>query len=220
MRRRGAGARHREAIVRPADRAVVSIPRGFVMKHLPYYLLALAVTGAMAVVFGPCASGPAEPRSVPVVETLVAPPPEAAALRMLAKRHIARDVAAGRRSLVEAAALFRALNSPAQADALSRDDPHPWALTAPARTDDERLCRQVVEWVGALRLTESPEYAAAAVARVNAEYREELRQHGAIRLPDPAGLPTAEELLEKVRATMTERERKTFANPGPGGRKR
>ena len=58
--------------------------------------------------------------------------------------------------------------------------------------------RQVVEWVFGLRFTEPPEPVAAAVARLNVEFRE-LRRQGAIRLPPPSDLPTARELLETAR---------------------
>jgi hypothetical protein len=141
-------------------------------------------------------------------------------LRVLAKQHIARDVVAGRMSLIEAATLFRILNQPADSDALAIDDAQFWDLREPVHTCDERICRQVVQWVGALALTDSPERVATAVARLTAEYREEMRRHGEVRLPDWAGQPTAEELLNKARSTMTDSERRRlFGGLGAAGQR-
>ena len=178
------------------------------MKQWPYCVLALILFGALAVVFGPQATERV-PRAE--TETFAETLSETAALRTCAKQRIAREAADGRRSLVEAAALFGALNRfPPETPALSLLDTHHWALSAPVHTEDERLCRQVVQWVSGFWLSEGPEYAAAAVARLNAEFREELCRHGAIRLPDPSGLPTAQELLEQARVAMSASERKAL----------
>jgi hypothetical protein len=121
-------------------------------------------------------------------------------LRILAKRHIAHQTAAGAQSLVQAAALYRVLN-------LHPPAPVPATCpTLPERSEEERLCRQVIGYVSSYE-GELPD-AAAAAARLELELQEELRRHGAIQLPDPAGLPSAEELLEEARATMTEAERR------------
>src|SRR5262249_49490367 len=146
--------------------------------------------------------------------------PERMTLRVLAKKHIARDVAAGQLSLIEAATLFRVLNAPAELDALARQDREFWVLNEPVRTDDERICRQVVQWVSAMGLTESPECVAEAVARLSEEYRAEVCRHGHVRLPDWTGRPTAEELLTNARSTMTESERKMlFGGRGISGKR-
>jgi hypothetical protein len=93
---------------------------------------------------------------------------------------------------------------------LSLLDPYSWALSAPVRTDDERLCRQVVEWVESLLRKESEKLAEAAVARLNAEYREELRTRGTIRLPDPSSLESVEEILKRARASLSEQQRRAI----------
>jgi hypothetical protein len=128
----------------------------------------------------------------------------------LGQTQLAREVAAGQRSLVEAAALFRELNrlSP-DVSALTTPDFDPSPLSDPVHTKEERLCRQVVQWVDTLRLVASPEYADAAVARLNAEYRE-LRKHGEIRLPDSSSLPSNQTLLEFARKAMPEVERRAL----------
>src|SRR5262249_5054687 len=89
-----------------------------------------------------------------------------------------------------------------------------WVLREPVHTEDERVCRQVVQWVSSLALTDTPEQVATAVARLTTEFREELRRHGQVRLPDRAGQLTAQELLNKARSTMTDSERKRLV----GGR--
>ena len=183
------------------------------MKRLPYFVLTLGLAAAVAAVFAPCGSGPGESCTEPTIVTVVQPPPESAVLRTLARRRIARDAAAGRRSLVEAAALFHVLNLSGDVPARFPDD-HPWALASSCHTDEERLCRQVVQWVDTLQRLEPRDSDAAAVARLNAEFQEELRRHGAIRLPDLTGSPTAGELLETFRATMTDTERRTLYGPG------
>jgi hypothetical protein len=75
-------------------------------------------------------------------------------------------------------------------------------------SDEEELCQQVIRYVDNLE-HDWPE-AAAAMARLQAELQEELRRHGAVQLPDLAGQPSAAELLEQTRATMTEAERRSY----------
>jgi hypothetical protein len=156
------------------------------------------------------------------IETLTEGVSETAVLRGRAKRLLAREAADGRRSLVEAAALFGALNRlpPETLELALLDDNH-WVLSDPVHTEGERLCRQVIQWVEALRITDSPEYADAAVARLTAEFREERRRHGVLRLPDPSTLVPTHELLEQARAALTESERQNLFGPRqpiPGGR--
>jgi hypothetical protein len=183
-------------------------------------MAALASAGALAGVYWPWAYENPEPDPPPGIIVTDGPLPESMTLRFLAKQHIARDVVAGRMSLIEAATLFRVLNLPADLDALNREGAHCWVLTEPVHTEDERHCRQVVQWVSALGLTDSSEHVAAAVARLTAEYQEEARRHGQVRLPDRAGRPTAEGLLNQARATMTESEReRLFGGRGATGKR-
>jgi hypothetical protein len=192
------------------------------MKRWPFIPLAVALTAAVVVAFCPHRPESAESPLLAEPEVVLEGFPEAVILRDLAKKRIAREVADGRRSLVEAAALFGALNRhPPQVPPLDLLDTLPWALSVPAHTEDERLCRQVVQWVEGLRLSGLPDSAEAAVARLNAEYQQELRRHGAIRLPDPSTLPPAQELLDQTRAALTEAERQALFGPCqevPGGR--
>jgi hypothetical protein len=191
------------------------------MKRWPSLPLAVALTGALAVAFCPREPEPAE--LIPPAEhgVLLDGYPEDVILRELAKKRVARAAADGRRSLVEAAALFGKLNRhPPELPPLDLLDDIPWAVSIPAHTEEERLCRQVVQWVDGFRLSESPAYAEAAVTRLIAEFREELRKHGDIRLPDPSTLPPVQELLDQARATMTEAERITHFSRGPGARER
>ena len=179
------------------------------MKRLPYVFMTIVLTGAFAATLGPCVFDCREQSAVPATEALPGVD-ETAALRVVAKRQIARDVAAGRRTLFEGAALFRVLNVPQQSTVLSDDVTYPWALTAPCRTEDEQLCRQVVEWVGSLCLTDSSELAAAAVIRLNVEFRGHQRLHGQVVLPTPSAVPTLQNVLNRARATMTFDDRRSL----------
>jgi hypothetical protein len=138
---------------------------------------------------------PPEPPAGPVVP---APATEAVALRALAKGLLALDVAAGRRSLFEAMALVRELDRrpPAPARPAGLDP----TLRIPADTEAGRLCRQVVAAVRA-ELGQEPDRAAEAVARLEAEFFQELRQRGAVRLPDPPP-ESVEELLRQAWAAL------------------
>jgi hypothetical protein len=169
----------------------------------PLLLLTLALVGAAAAVVGRRAAEPNRPDLSPIdeVDDIAAERAhEVITLRSIAKQHIAREAAAGARPLVQAATLFRALNRhPPAVIPVS-----PIFLDGPS--DEERLCRQVMRYVTNLQV-DWPE-AVAAAARLEAELQEELRRHGAVQLPDPTGLPSAEDLLEQARATMTEAERR------------
>jgi hypothetical protein len=136
-----------------------------------------------------------------VVVTLDEGVPETVILREIAKGQLAGDVIAGRRTLWEAAALFRALNgmTPALSNSPRVVDP---SLNIPADTEEAWLCRQVVAFVG-VELHEQPDRAEAAVARLEAEFFAALRTHGTIRLPDASALPSGQELLERARPRAT-----------------
>jgi hypothetical protein len=130
-------------------------------------------------------------------------------LRLLAKGRLTREVAAGRRPLLEAAALFRALDRrpPAPADPAGMPAGSAGVLTAEAR-----WCRQVLTWVAALPGPAAP--AEAVVARLEAEFAA-LRRRGPIRLPDPSRLESADSLLDHARAEVA-----AGLAPRPGQRRR
>jgi hypothetical protein len=181
------------------------------MRAAPRKFLAAALTGSLAVVFIRCPTNPVEQAVDQVDEALAEGLPETAMLRLVVKGQLAREVADGRRSLGEAAALFRELNRlPPQ-----RGQP-PEIVTPvhiPMDTEAGWLCRQVAEHVH-VALHQEPERAAAVVARLEAKFFAELRAHGAIRLPDPATLEPVEELLQQARAWIAEQERRA-AGAGP-----
>jgi hypothetical protein len=185
------------------------------MTRWPLILLTFAFAWSAVSVVGRRAGEPEEPDPCSWDEVADEQISEVVILRILAKQHLTSEVAAGRQPLLEAAALFRELNR--LPPALHPVD-HP---SLAGRSEDELLCRHVIAYVAA-RDGDWPESAAeAAVARLEAELQEELRRHGAIHLPDPAGLPSAPELLEQTRARMTEAERRMMlparrgAPPGP-----
>jgi hypothetical protein len=166
------------------------------MRTAPRKFLAVALAVALPIAF--CRRPPEpDPAAEPVISgVLGGAAPGAVALRVLAKGQLALDVAARRRSLVEAAALFRELDRlpPAPARPAWLDP----TLHIPADTEEGRLCRQVVAAVRA-ELGAEPDRAAAAVARLEAAFWEELRRHGEIRLPDPDSLTPVQQLLEQAR---------------------
>ncbi|HEY1377156.1 MAG TPA: hypothetical protein VGF55_10205 [Gemmataceae bacterium] len=105
-------------------------------------------------------------------------------LRTLAKGLAADDAAAGRLSLVEAAAVFAALDRLPPAPA---PDPYLKFRTRgrhlPDDTPEERLCLQVIGYVHADDAEGGPP--AATVRRLEEEFAAELRRHGVIRVTDP-----------------------------------
>jgi hypothetical protein len=126
------------------------------------------------------------------------------ALRIVAKYRVVRDVIAGRFSLLEGAALFGALNRmPPQSASLSLLDRQSPRLGFHPHTNEERLCRQVMEFV-VHELAEEPDRQKTALARLQAEFRAELRMQRNIQLPDPSRLFSVEELLEEARADLAE----------------
>jgi hypothetical protein len=104
--------------------------------------------------------------------------------RGLAKGRLAADVAAGRLTLLEAAAAFRDLNR--------QWPPFDWDrwrrilhYRYPGVSDEEALCRQVIDCTRT-KLWEKQEEAEKAVRRLEAELDEHLR-HGTLRLPPVVG---------------------------------
>jgi hypothetical protein len=169
--------------------------------------LAVALVVALPVVY---CRHPAGPDDLPPGEA--APPapawpdvPDALVARSL----LARDAAAGRRTLLEAAALFRELNRrPPVVMPPAYADPNGPPLTIPLDTEEARLCRQVILHAYYALRSVAPGRADAAVARLEAEFFAERRAHGAIRLPDPASLEPVEELLQQARAWIAQLERR------------
>jgi hypothetical protein len=180
------------------------------MRAAPRKFLAVAIAVALPVVYCRHPAGPDGPPEPPSPE-LAAPAPETVPLRLVVKGQLAREVADGRRTLWVAAALFRELNKlPPEPAQPTRIDPF---LSIPADTEAGWLCREVAEHVR-VALHQEPERAAAAVARLEAEFFAERRAHGAIRLPDPASLEPVEALLAQARAWVAAQERRA-ARTGP-----
>jgi hypothetical protein len=121
-------------------------------------------------------------------------------LRLVAKGLIARDVAAGRRSLVEAAALFRELDRlPPASIELARLDEVDASLPIPGQTEEERLCRHVLAYVRAALAGGEPDRAEAALTRLADEFFAERRVRGAIQLPAPDSGESVREVLARAR---------------------
>jgi hypothetical protein len=184
------------------------------MQRWPYCFLALAVAVTVAAVFAPHSPEPVEPDNPSAIDALARPVPETMALRVWAKYQIAHDVAAGRRGLLDAAALYGELNQLPRVVNLSREDVYKSPWRDPVRTDEERLCRQVVTWVQQLLIREAPDRVSQVLDRLEVEFREALRDQGEIRLPGPSSLPALRGVLEQARAKMTEAQRPAPSRSG------
>jgi hypothetical protein len=182
------------------------------MRSLPSKFLAVALTVSLTVAFYRPAPEPDAPATAPGPE--VAAAADFVRLRSVAKEQIAREVAGSRRSLVSAAALFRELNRlEPPAPELAFSDGYPSSFRPRARTDEERLCRQVVNWVANLVRRELPEQADTVATCLEAEFLAERRAQGAIRLPDSSSLESVEELLKRTEALLTKQQRRAILGP-------
>jgi hypothetical protein len=174
--------------------------------HLNSIVLALATVAAVVTFRG--GPGPDTPADAIATDAaLIAPWPEVVRLRALAKDRLAREVAAGRLPLLEAAALFRELDRVPPSVEPARLDGADASVLIPGRSDAERWCQRVLAHVQAA-LGDRPAERAEAEDRVVAEFFRVLRADGAVRLPDPFGLPTAEELLTQTRAGLSDKARR------------
>jgi hypothetical protein len=101
---------------------------------------------------------------------------------------IADRVSAGRLTLFEAAAAFRAI------DKVKERAGRVWPGEFPGETEEERLCHRVIHFVFA-RLCGSAKQD-EVVDRLEGELKEHLRQHGTVQLPEfrpPEGIPWFDE---------------------------
>ncbi len=169
----------------------------------PRRYVALAFVAAAGLVFAlrPRPPDPDDPPIADPTEQLS----EIVHLRIHAKARIVREVIDGRRALLEAAALFRELDRLPPAEEVQIGW-IPVPLPISTRTEEERYCRSVAVWVWTwITNARTPgddsadERAAAAVARLVAEFENERGRCGAIRLPNPSALESAAALIELVR---------------------
>ena len=184
------------------------------MQRWPYCFLALAVAATVAAVFAPHSPEPVQPDKPSAIESVAGPVPDTVALRGWAKYQIAGEVAAGRRRLLDAAALYCELNQlpPVVNLSLQDADNAPWR--DPVRTNEEMLCRQVMTWVEQQLIREAPDGVGRVLDRLEAEFREALREQGAIRLPGRPSPSAVREVLEQARARMTAAQRPVPSRPG------
>jgi hypothetical protein len=182
------------------------------MRRPPVRILGLAAVAALlATILCRRAPGPETPPppAADPQEAMRQPLPETALLRPVVKSRLAREVIAGRLSLRQAAAHFAALNRlPPQAADSSNIDPQVQPPRLPPRTEEERLCWQVISYVDT-ELENEPGRAGPVVARLEGELYEELRKHGLVRLPTPPSPARLQELLDQAR-----REEGRLLGPG------
>jgi hypothetical protein len=176
------------------------------------YAVLLLALASVALVFvrGPASKdldGPAETWA----DTGIVP--DIVRLRMAAMARLARDVADGRRTLLEVAALFAALDrvEPAVPLVLPEKVGEP-EIPIPTRTPDELYCWRVARWVYGLAPAH-PGGNAAAVARAAAEVRATIATRGEIRLAHEAGAASVESLLQSARAELDVQTRGRAGRP-------
>jgi hypothetical protein len=188
------------------------------MRRAPVKLfaLALALGGVVIALTGFWLPEPDDANlpDLPWVEAAEGPSSPAAVVGF-AKRLVARDVAVGRRSLLEAAALFRDLPRLPPGLALPSVEGRDWGQDLPAATEEERLCIRVIGFVRGL-LWEQPDVARleAAQTRLECEFWSAICEQGTIRLPDvpPAAI---EALLTQAREVLRTSPRGAARGPRP-----
>jgi hypothetical protein len=164
------------------------------------FVLAVALGGVVTALTGLWSTEPddAAPPDLPWADADGSPSSPGEVV-WLAKRLVARDVAIGRRSLLEAAALFRDLPKWSVSLATPFVEGRDWGQDLLAETEEERLCIRVIGF-GRAVLWEQPDVARleAAQTRLEGEFWGAICEQGAIRLPDvsPAAI---EALLKQAR---------------------
>jgi hypothetical protein len=99
--------------------------------------------------------------------------------RVKARLRVMDELIEGQITLMEAAAHFRTLD----ATLPCRSTYTHWLRTLqPGRSDEERLCNRVIEYVRRT-LADRPDLADAVVRRLQAELKDHLKRHGFIELP-------------------------------------
>jgi hypothetical protein len=161
-----------------------------------YVLLAVVV----AIVLGRrVVEMPVRPHSTdPAIDERASPEAEVLMLRIRAKHRIVEDLVHGRRSLVEAAALFRELDRlPPQAKYFADLYPDP-PLRLASLTEEEQYCIAVITYArNSLRVIR-PDQAEAVTGRLVAEFWAERCERGEVRLPEATALAPVHELLERA----------------------
>jgi hypothetical protein len=104
-----------------------------------------------------------------------------ARLRAEAKMELIAELAAGRLTLLQAAACLRALpDAP----------PYFWTLMHgywPGKSEGERLCRYLIAFTQDMLTDQQRTEAASVIARLEKELQDHLRRHGDVRLPKVPG---------------------------------
>jgi hypothetical protein len=189
------------------------------MSKLPAKTLALALAAVLGVgvyVLREDHGAPA-PRAGLEFDAADGGPPTIPTFRLYAKRLVAGDVVDGRRTLPEAAALFGMLDRlppasrlPATLPPLNQLDQ---SIPLPANSEAERLCWHVYSWARAVAREHGPARERTVLARLERQFREQLRAHGEIRLPDPASVEDVSALLARIGATLTPPQWDELYNP-------
>jgi hypothetical protein len=122
-------------------------------------------------------------------------------LRIRAKEQLVEDLAAGKRTLLQTAALFRELDR--IPPAVSRPDP---VIDPPIRlenpTEDEWQCLWVLAYTRTLLQVTHPDREVSVTDRLVKEFEVERRDRGTVRLPDPQPLGSVSAILARSREDL------------------
>jgi hypothetical protein len=122
-------------------------------------------------------------------------------IRSVAKRRVAEDLIGNRRTLWEAAALFRQINNyPQTTPACHLPELGAQPMTFIPRTEEECLVVQVINYVDML-YHDNPRRQ-EEVLRLEKILLDQLERSSVLPLPDPASLVAIEELLLEARLSM------------------
>jgi hypothetical protein len=148
----------------------------------------LVVAGSAAALMAVIASCPETKQPAGPADPAATTDAEVRSVRVCVKLRLARDVAAGRLSLWEAAALFGALN---------RQQPPPVLVVEPNSSVPaaELLCSEVIKLVDFV-LLEHPAEQTATVAQLEAELRWAQDQPGGVWLSEPSAAQVGELLTQ------------------------
>jgi hypothetical protein len=118
-------------------------------------------------------------------------------LRIQAKCLLVEELAAGRLTLLDTAALFRELD---RMPPMTKYPPNPYPappIRLECPTEDERYCVRVITFARNLLRVTQPGRAESVTERLVAEFEAERRLSGTIRLPDRGSLEPVHGLLQR-----------------------
>jgi hypothetical protein len=168
----------------------VTVPR---LANIRWVVPVLAAAALAGVVFRPPPASPHDPVASPVPQEET----QGKLWRLREKEGVARDLVAGRLTLLDAAARFRALDRVPPAHRPGRAAELALGLDLPHAGETDWRCLEVISWAHAVSGKQPPGRERAVIDRFMAEFRAAGGGAGTLRIPDDApgtdvGHPAAE----------------------------